>query len=301
MNLANLSLVFLLILVWGFNFVIIKLGLEGMPPIFLAFARFFLTCFPAIFFFKRPKAPFRRVALYGLVIFALQFSLFFIGMKLGVPPGLASILMQVHVFFSLLLASLLFQEKIKPWQIAGAIISFSGIAYAGMHTDGSVSLSGFFLVIGAAAFWGTGSAISKTLGKVNMLSLVIWGSMVAWPPLLLLSLIVEGPSQILYGLEHLTWTSTGAVLYLSYLSTLFGYGLWSYLIHHLPLSTVAPFTLLVPVVAMLSSALVLGEPIQDWKIEASLLVIGGICLNLLGSRFLAKKTKKTSVDSSLLE
>jgi O-acetylserine/cysteine efflux transporter len=294
----HLILIFLLILVWGFNFVIIQIGVQEMPPIFLAFARFFLTSLPAIFFFKKPKAPFLRVALYGLVIFALQFSFFFIGMHLGVPAGLASILMQVQVFFSLLFAALIFHEKIKPWQIIGALVSFSGIAYAGFHIEGSLSLPGFFLVIAAAAFWGTGSAISKTLGKVDVVSLVVWGSMVAWPFLLLLSFLIEGPHQILESLTHLSWASLGCVLYLTYLSTFFGYVLWSWLIHHMPLSTVAPFTLLIPIVAMLSSALVLKEPIQTWKILASTLVIGGLCVNFLGPYLLRKKPsnpKKTDL------
>lgn len=101
LSLVRLILIFLLVFVWGFNFVVIQVGLEGMPPIFLAFARFFLTSFPAIFFFKKPRAPFHRIVLYGLLIFALQFTLFFTGMHLGVPAGLASILMQVHIFFSL--------------------------------------------------------------------------------------------------------------------------------------------------------------------------------------------------------
>ncbi len=289
MSLFHLALILLLVLVWGFNFVVIRVGLDGMPPVFLAFARFFLACFPAIFFFKRPSAPFRRVALYSLLIFALQFALFFIGMGLGVPPGLASIVMQVHVFFSLLFATLLFHEKIKPWQILGGLISFLGIGYVGINLEGSVSLPGFFLVIMAAACWGTGSAISKTLGKVNMVSLVVWGSLIAWPPLLVLSLFLEGPGQIAYSLIHISWTSVGTLLYLTYLSTLFGYGLWSWLIHHHPLSTVAPFTLLVPVVAMLSSALVLGEPLQSWKITASALVIGGLFINFLGSCLFTKK------------
>ncbi len=300
MKLSHLGLILLLVLVWGFNFVVIKLGLDGMPPLFLAFARFFLTSIPAIFFFERPKVPFRRVVIYGLVLFAFQFALFFIGMSLGVPPGLASILMQVHGFFSLLLGILIFHEKIKLWQIIGAIISFTGITYAGFNIEGPTSLLGFFLIIAAAAAWGIGSAISKTLGKVNMVSLVVWGSMVAWPPLLLLSLLTEGPLQILHSLENLTWISISSVIYLAYLSTLFGYGLWSWLIHHQPLSTVAPFTLLVPVIAMLSSALVLGEALQPWKIGASLLVIGGLCINFLGSRFLTKKPKKPKEDSTYL-
>lgn len=298
MSLLHLFLIFLLVLVWGFTFVVIDIGLEGIPPVFLAFARLFLTSLPAVFFFKRPHAPFRLVAFYGLMLFAVQFSLFFIGMHLGVPPGLTSILMQVHVFFSLLLAVLIFHEKIKPWQIVGALVSFSGIVCAGLNIEGSVSILGFFLIIAAAASWGAGSAISKKLGNVNMLSLVVWGSLVAWPPLLVLSLLMEGPQQILQSLTHFSWTSAGAVLYLTYPATLFGYGLWSWLIHHHPLSSVAPFTLLVPVVAMISSALVLGEPLQSWKIVAALLVIGGLCINFLGPRLFRKK--KIKEDSTYL-
>ncbi len=294
MSLRDLSLILLLVLVWGYNFVVIKVGLDGVPPIFLVFSRFFLTAIPFVFFCKRPKAPFARVVLYALVIFALQFTLFFIGMNFGVPPGLASLLMQVHAFFSLLLAHFIFHEKIKPWQIVGATISFLGIAYAGLHFDGNISLVGFFLIIAAAATWGTGSAISKTLGKVNMFSLVVWGSMIAWPPLLLLSLLVEGPAEILSSLQNLTWISFGSILYLAYLSTLFGYGLWSWLLHKQPLSKVVPFTLLVPVIAMFSSALFLGEPIQTWKIIAALLVIGGLCINFLGPRLFHKKPKPDS-------
>lgn len=289
MNIKRLILIFLLIFIWGFNFVVIQVGLQGVPPLFLVFARFFLTCFPAIFFFERPKAPFGRVVLYSLLIFVLQFSLFFIGMSLGVPPGLASILMQVHIFFSLLLAIVMFHEKIKLLQVLGALISFSGIGYVAMHIEGNISLSGFFLVIASAGFWGMGSAISKTLGKINMVSLVIWGSLIAWPPLLLLSLVIEGPARILHSLEHLSWTSVGAVFYLSYLSTVFGYALWSWLLHHLPLSTVAPFTLLVPIVALLSSALVTGEAIQPWKIGAMVLVIGGLLVNFLGAHISKKE------------
>jgi O-acetylserine/cysteine efflux transporter len=295
MSCIQLLLVCLLVLVWGVNFVVIKLGLDGFPPLFLAFARFFLTSIPAVFFFKRPKASFSKVALYGLVIFALQFGLFFIGMQLGMPPGLAALVMQIHIFFSVILAVIFFREKINFWQILGAVVSFSGIAYAGWHIGAHASLVGFILVIAAAAFWGCGSAISKSIGKVNMVGLVVWGSLVAWPVLLAFSLFLEGPVLILQSLENISWVTAGSVCYLTYLSTLFGYGLWSWLLHRLPLSTVAPFTLLVPVIAMGSSAWILGEPLQTWKICSSVLIIGGLVLNFLSSRYKKKKN-----DASLI-
>lgn len=288
----HLLLALLVILVWGFNFVVIKVGLEEIPPLFLGFARFFLTSFPAVFFIKRPKALFKMVVWYGLVMFALQFSLLFIGMYAGMPPGLASLLSQLQVFFTVLLAMIFFGEKLRSWQIIGALVSFLGIALVAMNLSDSITFTGFVLVIGAAASWGVGNVISKKIGKVNMISLVVWGSLIAWPPLLILSLVREGFDKVFYSVQHLNWLSSGAVLYITYLSTLFGFSIWSWLLHHHPIGTIAPFTLLVPVVGILSSALVLGEPLQSWKIFAALLVIAGLCVNLLGPRISIGKSKK---------
>ena len=291
MPLAHLILILLVITVWGFNFIAIKLALVELPPILLCAFRFFLTSVPAIFFVKRPKVPFKMVLSYGLVMFALQFTLVFMGMFVGVTPGLASLLLQVHVFFSTLLALLFFQEKIHVSQIIGGLLSFLGIGLIGINLEASSTILGFTLIVAAAAAWGAGNVISKKMGKVDVLSLVIWGSFIAWPPLLLLSLFAEGTGP-LYSLSHLTLIPTASALYIAYLSTLFCYGVWSWMLHRYPLSTVAPFTLAVPVLAMLSSVLVFNEPLQWWKIAAGILVLTGLCVNLLGPRIL-KKFKKS--------
>lgn len=291
MPLSHILLAIVVVVVWGLNWVVIKIGLDGIPPLLLASARFFLTSLPAIFFIKRPTAPFKMVAWYGLVMFALQFGLLFIGMYAGVTPGLASVLVQLSVFVTILFGVLFFGEKVHIWQVIGALVAFSGIGLIAMHFGGSLTLTGFLLVIGAAVAWSMGNLLSKKLGKVNMVALVVWGSLVAWPPLLLASFIMEGPAQIVYSLQHLTLLSGGAVFYITYLSTLLGFGLWSWLLHHHPLGSAAPFTLLIPVLAILSSALVLGEPLQLWKISAAALVIVGLCINIIGPRFQIKKAK----------
>lgn len=281
---AHLALVFLIVLVWGFNFVVIQVGLDGFPPIFLCFARFFLTCFPAIFFIKRPQVPFKRVASYGLVLFALSFSLLFMGMYAGVPPGLTAVLLQTQVFFTILFAILCFGEKLHKWQILGALISFAGISIVIKNLGGGVTWQGLLLVIAAGAAWGGGNIISKKMGKVNMMGVVVWASLVAWPPLLLVSYLVEGGDKILYSLQHVNWLSVSAVLYITYISTLFAFSAWSWLIHHHPISTIVPFTLLAPIVGILSSVALLDEPLPVWKFLAALLVIAGLCINYLGPR-----------------
>jgi len=274
----------LVVAIWGVNFVAIKVGLEEIPPLFLVSARFFLTCFPVMFFVRRPAAPFKMVIWYGLIMFGLPFSLLFLGMYAGLSAGLASLLLQLQVFFTILLSVLFLEERLHPWQIIGAVVSFAGIALVAMNLGGEATLSGFLLVIAAAAFWGAGNVISKKIGKVNTVSLVAWGSLIAWPPLLVLSLMIEGVSKILYSVQHVTWSSVSALLFITYLATLFAFGAWSWLIHHHPLKIIAPFTLLVPVFGILSSVLWLNEPLQSWKIFAALLIISGLCINLFGPK-----------------
>lgn len=296
MPISHLALASVLILVWGFNFVVVKVGLEGLPPLFLCFSRFFLTSLPWIFFVRRPRAPFRLVLLYGLIMFALQFSLLFFGVFAGVTAALASILLQVQVFFSILLAIPFLGERLHRWQVIGALVSFTGIGVVGVNSRGEVSLLGLTLVLFAAFFWGVGSVISKKLGKINMAALVIWGSLIAWPPVLAASLLIEG-KEVVYALRHLSLTGLSSVLYITYFSTLFGFGAWNWLLSHHPVSKVTPFTLLIPIVGALSAALVLDEPLQGWKIGAGLLVVSGLCLHLLGPR-MDRKMREWSVSES---
>lgn len=289
MPIYHFLLVLLVVTVWGVNFIFVKLGLTEMPPLMMCAVRFFLASFPAILFIKPPAAPFRFVALYGLVMFGLQFSLFFMGMYAGMPPGLASILGQIQVFFSLFFAVVLLGERPSLSQIIGALVSFVGIGVVAMHLDKTTTLAGFLLIIGGAAAWGLGNLITKKIGKVNMMALVIWGSFVACLPLLLASLIFEGPQEIIYSYHHVSWVGISSLLYIVYASTWVGYGVWSWLISRYHVGTIVPFTLLVPVVAMFSSVIIFGEPFHLWKLLAGMLVITGLCINFLGPRLITRK------------
>lgn len=286
--LIDIGLALFVVLAWGFNFVVIKLGLGGMSPILFCFARFFFSCFPAIFFVRFPAVPLGRLISYGLLMFAFQFSLLFFGMNLGVSAGLTSLILQAQVFFSILLGVLLCKEKVHVWQVVGACISFSGIYLVGINIGGEVSIAGLLLILGAAACWATGSLMAKKMGKVDTFALVVWGSLIAWPPLLGATLLLEGPAQFISYVEHLSWLSIGTILYIAYVSTILCFAIWNYLLHHHPLSYIAPLTLLVPIISMGSSMLVLGEPLQTWKIIAGILVLGGLCINLFIPKLLKR-------------
>lgn len=284
----HVFLLLLLVAVWGVNFVFVKIGLQELPPMLLCSARFFLMSFPGIFFFKRPAVPFKWVILYAFVMFILQFALIFSGMKAGISAGLASILLQIQAFFSLLFAALLLKETLSPWQILGALVSFSGIAIAGWYLEADATLLGFLLILAAAIAWGLGSVIVKKMGKTQSGSLLTWASVIAWPPLLLLSLFIENSQPVLLNLHLLSPLSYAAILFIAFGSTAFGFGVWNWLLQVYPLSTMAPFTLLIPIFGMLSSAIFLGEELESWKILSGSLVIGGLSLNLVGARLIAK-------------
>jgi len=283
-RLHHMTLAILVVTIWGVNFVVIKVGLKEIPPILLCALRFFLAAFPAVFFIKRPAAPLRMVVGFGLVMFSLQFALLFSGMYAGTTAGLASLLLQVQVFFTVLLAVLFLAEKPSIWQVAGALVSFSGIGLVAANLGGEISIYGLLLIVAAAASWGLGNLISKKLGKVDMLALVVWGSLVAWPPLLILSFILEQNSWNVETISHISWLTVGAIGYIVYPSTLIGFSTWSWLLSRYPAATVAPFTLLVPIFGFTASALVLDEPLSIWKISAAALVISGLCINLFASR-----------------
>jgi O-acetylserine/cysteine efflux transporter len=269
----------LIVVIWGFNFVVIKIGLQGLPPILFTAMRFLFAALPIVFFIKRPNVPWHLLAGYAAFQFAIQFTLLFSGMKLGFSPGLSSLVIQLQAFFTIGLAVLLLGERPHIAQVLGAVIAFSGMALVAWHLEAQSTVFGFSLVVIAALSWGIGNIFTKKIGKVDALALVVWGSLMAAPPLLLASYAIEGPVAIMAALQHINWLSLGAVLFQAYPTTILGFGIWSLLMRRYPAATVAPFTLLVPVVGMVSAAIVLDEPLQWWKIAAGLLVLTGLTLN----------------------
>jgi O-acetylserine/cysteine efflux transporter len=292
MRLRHLILVLFLVFFWGFNWVVIKVGLDGASPLALCFARFLFTSVPAVFFIRRPQVPLKTLAVYGLVMFALQFALLFAGVYLGVAIGLAALISQQgQIFFTLLLVTIFCNERPNKWQIIGILISWIGIGIIAVNLHASASFSGALLVIASSAAWGIGNLISKKLQTTQVLPVIVWGSLFAWPPMLLLAVFTEGTHGFINTFTHMSWMSFGAIIYLGYVATLFGFGTWSFLLNRYPAATVVPFTLLIPIVAFLSSAIVLGEHIESWEVLAGAIVIFGLCFSLVFSRLLEQRVK----------
>lgn len=277
----HLLLVFAIVLIWGVNFVAVYIGLKTFPPFLLSAIRFGLSALPWVFFIPRPKAPLRLIVYYGLFNFAMQFGLIFTGIHLGLSPGLASLILQVQVFFSIGLAFLVFHDRPSPFKIAGSLISFIGIGIVAVNVDGGSTFLGLIFMLLAAFSWAAGNMFTKKIHAQSPLALVVWGNLAAFPVMVLVSLFFEGPVVVLSSLQNVSWTAIAAVFYIVYFSTHIGYGAWGFLMKSYSTSVVVPFTLMVPVFGFLSSALYLGEELPYWKLLASLFILGGLIFGLL--------------------
>lgn len=281
---SHLLLAIAIMAVWGTNFVVIKLALEHLPPLTLALLRFALVFFPLAFFLPRPKASWRNLAAYGVLIGAGQFGILFTAMRADITPGLASLVVQTQVFFTIVMSMRMTGEKVGTYQFVALLLASSGLAVIAFHTDGSATPLGLGLVLLAALSWSGGNMMSRRASPENMLSYVVWSSIFAVPPLLAFAMVLEGPRAMLAGIEAAdakTWT---AVLWQSVGNTMFGYAAWGWLLNRHPAAQVAPMALMVPIFGMGASALLLGEPLQNWKLAAFALVMAGLATGMLWPR-----------------
>ena len=283
----HVLLALLVVAIWGVNFVVIQVALKEIPPLLLTFLRFFFAAFPAIFFLKRPEhTSWKLLLAYSLSMFVFDFACLFTGMYLGVSSGIASLTLQTQVFFTAILAVIVLKERMSISKIVGAGVAFAGIIVVGFHAGGDVTLIGLLLVECAALSWAIGNLVSKRIGHVAMLNLVVWGSVISLPFLLGFSLYFESHLWSLETLTHLSLTSIGSLFYLVYPVTLFGFAIWSYLLSRYPATLVAPFTLLVPIFGFCASAFLLHEALPLWKLLAAALIITGLIINLYADTLL---------------
>lgn len=282
MSLKHILLALLTVVVWGLNFVAIKIGLEQLPPILFTALRFFLVAFPWIFFVRRPAVFGLALLLYAMGNFVLQFAFLFSAMAVGASAGLASLILQVQVFFTLFFALIFMREMPSRWQLTGLLVSTAGLAVVVLNLEGEMPIAAFLLLIAAAAAFGVGNVAAKYLKNTpSVATLVVWGGAIAVLPLAAASAVLEYEYWNWQTLTGLTMSSILSLLYVVCFATFLSYGLWSYLLQKNPAVTVAQYALLVPVVGFAASALILGEQLYFWKIMAAVLVISGLLISRL--------------------
>jgi O-acetylserine/cysteine efflux transporter len=286
----DLALILVVVALWGFSFVPIKVGLREVPPFALAGLRFLFAALPLVFFVRRPRMPVGVLVAYGLSIGVFQFGLLFLGMKLGMPAGLASMVIQFQVFFTIGLGIAFLGDRLHAESVVGALISTLGIivlAIFKLHGGASSTFVGLLVVLIAAFAWGIGNIVAKGAARrheADMFALVVWSSLVPPLPLFAVSYAFEGGADAFAAVASASALTWGCVLFIAYVATLFGFASWARLLHRYPTALVAPFGLLIPVSGLASGAVFLGESLAPMQAVGVGLVFAGLAVNVYGGR-----------------
>ena len=282
--LSHLLLALAIVAIWGTNFVVMKNCLAIFPPFLFAALRYTFALLPMAFLIPRPKVPLWNLALYGLLVGVGQFGIVYYAVNSQISPGLASLVIQTQVFFTIGFAMLINQERLRLYQVFALLLALIGLLMIALHTDATTTLLGLALMVFAGFSWGAANTVGRYAGigsPRELLAYVVWASAFAVPPLLLISAIFEG------GLAHLSAVLEQAplgawlgVFWQSWANTLFGYAAWAWLLSKHPAAVVAPMPLLVPIFGMGASAIYLDEGLPAWKLFAAGLVMVGLLINV---------------------
>jgi O-acetylserine/cysteine efflux transporter len=278
---SHLLLALAIVAVWGTNFVVIKVSLESFPPFLFAALRYIFALLPVVFFMPKPKVSWGNLCIYGLATGVGQFGVMYFAIDGRISPGLASLVIQTQVFFTIGFAMFFAKEGLRLYQAVAVAVSMTGLVMIALHTDATTTFLGLALVVFAGFSWGVANTVSRRAGAINMLSYVVWASAFSIPPLLIMSHIFEGGATLLWEVSLVApmgaWIG---VLWQAWANTLFGYAAWGWLLSKHPAAVVAPAPLLVPIFGMGASAFFLDEALPSWKIMAAGLVIAGLVVNL---------------------
>ncbi len=291
MNLKSTLLAFLVVLIWGVNFSVIKFGLEELPPILFSSLRFFIVAIPAIFFIPFPKTSVWNVLGVGVFLGVLKFSFLFVAMKADASAGISSLLLQAQVIFTIILSMLIFKEKISLYQFIGMLIAFTGFGLFFFTVNTNITYLGIVLILSAAIFWSISNIIMKQIKGVNLLHFMVWVSLIPPLPLFILSYIFESQEaiNILLNSSVKTWVS---LAFTGYISTLIAFAIWGWLLKNYNSSVVTPFALAIPVVGIISSNILLNEQLNSTEIIGAIVILFGLVILVLGEKFLQKFAPK---------
>ena len=270
--------------IWGFNFVVIDWGMADVPPLLFVAIRFTAVVLPAIFFIKRPDAPWRSILAVGVFMSLGQFGFLYVAMSVGMPPGLAALVLQAQVVFTIVIAAGVLREIPTTAQAAGVALGVVGLIIVGVGRGGHVPLTALALCLLGALSWGIGNVVSRAARVPGGLGLTVWSALVVPVPLLALSLAIDGPAAVTDALAGFGWPAAISTLYTAGLASLVGYGIFNSLLARWPSSAVVPWVLLAPVVAMASAWAILGQRPNAAEVGGGVLLLVGVLVALRPSR-----------------
>lgn len=270
---------------WGINFVAIDLSLTTYPPLLLAALRFGLVAIPTVLFVRRPQVRWRWLIGYGIGFGVLQFGFLYWGMAVGMPAGLASLVLQASAPFTVLLGTIFLREGLTPIRLVGIVIAIAGLTIVGWQRAEHAVLLPFLLTLSAGLGWAIGNVCNRQAHTTEPFRLMLWMTAIPPLPLLALSLLFEGPARIstAFGTALTTegfWPTLG-LLFTVVVAVIAGSGIWTWLISRHPAGLVAPFSLLVPVFGMTSAWLFLGETPRPGELAGAALIAAGVLIGTI--------------------
>jgi O-acetylserine/cysteine efflux transporter len=280
---------------WGVNFPATHVALEHFPPLFMVAVRFGLLALPTLLFVPRPAVATRWLLGYGVGFGILQFAFLYLGMRHGMPSGLASLVLQSSAPFTVVLGAALLRERLSRRQVTGVLIAVAGLTGIAVHRSLHAGLLPLVLTLCGGLGWALGNLASRQARPPKPLHLTMWMSVVPPIPMFLLSLAVEGPHA---QWQSLTTVAAGngpraclALLYVVLIATVLGSGAWTTLMSRYPAGVVAPFSMLVPVFGLASSWLLLGEGTDAVELAFGALVVGGVLFGVWNGDRLARRNR----------
>lgn len=280
MTLRDSALAALVATIWGFNFVVIDWGMEGVPPLLFVAIRFAVVLFPAVLLVRRPDVPWRVLAGIGTFMSLGQFGFLYVSMHAGMPPGLAALVLQAQVIFTVLIAAGWLREAPTPGQAAGVLLGSVGLAVVAAGRGGSVTLLALVLCLLGALSWGVGNVLARSARVTSGLGLTVWSALVVPVPLVALSLLLDGPAVVGAALVGFSWQAAVSTAYTAGVASLVGYAAFNTLLARYPSSAVVPWILLAPVVGMLSAWLLLDQRPTGAETAGGVLLLVGVLIAL---------------------
>ncbi|WP_067220325.1 EamA family transporter [Marinomonas gallaica] len=272
-------LLVLLMALWGFNFSVIKLGVNNIDPFLLTALRFSLAVLPLIFFVRRPNVPWRYLMAYGLTFGVGVWGLTTLSVSAGLSSGLASLLLDMSVISSLLVGRYLLKEHVTVSKVLGSVLALIGLGLIIWHQDATVTPLGIALVLSASVFWSINGLIVKRSGTRAVFAFNIWGMAFAPIPLFVLALCVSGPSSVMQSIADINGSVLFSAAFQAYPTTLLGYWFWNKMIVKYSVSSVAPMTLLVPVFALIGGYIFFGESLDVVQAIAAVIILLGVAVS----------------------
>lgn len=272
---GDIFLALIVVLIWGANFSVVKIGLAELPPIFFSALRFSIIAIPGVFLFSFPKTSVINVVGVGLFLGVCKFGLLFVAMYADASAGMASLLLQSQVFFTILLSVVFFKERVSLVQGIGILIAAAGFFVIAIDLSGSTTELGLTLLLFAGLSWGVSNLFMKRTKNVDLLGFMVWISLIPPIPLFILSYYLEGPNPIVIVMQASgsTWFS---LAFVSYVTTVLGFGIWGRLLSKYPAVAVAPFALLIPIAGITVSYIILDERLSSSEVVGAVLMLLGL-------------------------